>query len=285
MTLRAGTRLGPCEVLGLIERDGWLLASVGLGGLSFVLSPRMLVPAGEVRRARAASETAGRRDRGVARSRRWTAVVEVLRTSGVLLGVTLGGLVFILSLPIGDAPFRVLQTFMLVWLYVLPALWTSSWLAAGRVFRCLPLSGNRLALFPLVYALLICLVEAVAVVLVLAVTDHPADRFTPLLWWLLLCPGSLALFHGLTFRVGSAANPQAALGVWTVLVTTGSVSRDIVGIFDFYGGGPGFGAALGPSWSGAVGGLGLAVLGFLVLRRHLAVRGDVLRPVPAARQW
>ena len=65
---------------------------------------------------------------------------------GVVLALTLAGLLFFLVLPLPrETPFLVRQTFMLIWLYMVPALWVSTWLPAARVFRCLPLSRIRLA--------------------------------------------------------------------------------------------------------------------------------------------
>ena len=69
------------------------------------------------------------------------------------------------------------------------------------------------------------------------------------------------------------------------LVVVGSLTRDFVAIFDYSRGGAGFGRAVGPFWPAALGGLALALLGYLALRRSLGTASTPYRPVPATRPW
>ncbi len=232
-----------------------LVAAVGLAGVSFVVSPRMVVPASEVRRARRSIRTTERADDRMARSTRWTASAEVLKVSATTVAVTTGGLLMVLAAPLGDLPFSVRHSFMLIIVYVVPTIWTSSWLSASRAFRCLPLSSNRLASLPVLHAILICLMGAIAVALLMMLTDYPTARFTPLLWWLLLCPGLLSLLNSVALHMGPARSTAGALGLWSALVTVGSVTP--------------FAQAPGPFWPAALAGLVATLLGFLGFRRGL----------------
>ncbi len=236
-----------------------LVAAIGLAGVSFVVSPRMVVPASEVRRARRSIRTTERPDDRVARSTPWAASAELLKLSATTVAVTTGGLLIVLAAPLGDLPFSVRLSFMLVFVSVMPTIWTSSWLSASRAFRCLPLSSNRLASLPVLHAILICLMGAVAVSLLMMLTDYPTARFTPLLWWLLLCPGLLSLLNSAALRMGPARSTAGALGLWSALVTVGSVTP--------------FAQAPGPYSPAALAGLVATLLGFLGFRQVL-MRGS-----------
>ena len=197
------------DVLGS-EQAVWLFIVIGLAGISFAFAPRLAVPASRSRSALVPSRTATRADRNpLSLTRRWTALAEVPRMFGVVLALTLAGLLFFLILPLPrETPFLVRQTFMLIWLYMVPALWVSNWLPAARVFRCLPLSRIRLAVLPVMYAMLICLAGGVSVGVVMVLTERATRVFTPLLWWLLLCPGLLSLFYSVAVR---SARPKREL--------------------------------------------------------------------------
>ena len=158
---------------------------------------------------------------------------------GVVLAWTLAGLLFFLVLPLArETPFLVRQTFMLIWLYMVPALWVSDWLPAARGFRCLPLSRIRLAVLPVMYAMLICLAGGVSVGVVMVLTERATSVFTPLLWWLLLCPGLLSLFYSVAVRSGPVRSAKYGLGIWTMLVVMGNLTRDFFFISRAFRGGP-----------------------------------------------
>ena len=240
-----------------------LVAAVGLAGVSFVVSPRMVVPASEVRRARRSIRTTEPPDDRVARSTRWTACAEVLKVSAATVAGTTGGLLIVLAAPLGDLPFNVRHSLMLIFVSVVPTFWTSSWLSASRAFRCLPLSSNRLASLPVLYAILTCLMGAVAVALLMMLTDYPTARFTPLLWWLLLCPGLLSLLNSAALRIGPARSTAGALGLWSALVIVGSVTP--------------FAQAPGPFWPAALAGLVATLVAFLGFRQVLMRGGAAYR--------
>ena len=212
------------DVLGS-EQAVWLFIVIGLAGISFAFAPRLAVPASRSRSALVPSRTATRADRNpLSLTRRWTALAEVPRMFGVVLALTLAGLLFFLVLPLPrETPFLVRQTFMLIWLYMVPALWVSDWLPAARVFRCLPLSRIRLAVLPVMYAMLICLAGGVSVGVVMVLTERATSVFTPLLWWLLLCPGLLSLFYSVAVRSGPVRSAKYGLGIWTMLVRHGKL--------------------------------------------------------------
>ncbi len=172
---------------------------------------------------------------------------------------------------------------MLIWLYMLPALWVSTWLPAARVFRCLPLSRIRLAVLPVMYAMLICLAGGISVAVVMVLTKRATSAFTPLLWWLLLCPGLLSLFYGVALRSGPVRSASYGLGIWTMLVVMGNLTRDFFFISRAFRGSP---PSMGLSetfWPAAIAGLLLALVGYLALWRSLVMHTPY-RPVPQSER-
>ena len=277
--MRSGSGYG--DVVGMPQVLALALAT-GVALISFITAPRLMVTTGRVRTSLSFHPTDTREQQ--ARPGVPSVLAEVLRLSWIVLAVTFGGLLFILVMPFFPAqpPFYVRQTFMLIWLYLVPALWLSSWLSAARIFRLLPLSRSRLAMLPLLYALVICLAAGVSVTLVMVLSAHPARHFTQLQWWLLLCPGLLSLFYGVALHIRPAWSVN--FGFWTGLVVLGSVTRLLVAIFDSSRGGAGFGRAVGPFWPAALGGVALAALGYLALHRSLA-HSTPYRPAPPTRPW
>jgi hypothetical protein len=272
------------DVLGQ-EQAVRLFIVAGLAVLSFVLSPRLAAHASLSRSALVSSWSAARPDpKRLSLTRSWTGGAEVPRMFGVVLAFTLAGLLFMLVLPLpGETPFLVRQTFMLIWLYVVPALWVSTWLPATRVFRCLPLSRIRLAALPVMYAMLICLAGGISVAVVMVLTERATRVFTPLLWWLLLCPGLLSLFYGVALRSGPVRSASYGLGIWTMLVVTGNLTRDFFFMSRaFRSSLPSMGLSE-PFWPAAIAGLLLALVGYLALWRSLVMHAPY-RPVPQSER-
>ena len=279
-TMASGSGFG--DVVGMPQVSLVLVTGVAL--ISFMIAPRLMVATGRVRTSfvfRATATSEAQAQPGVPRI-----IAELLRLSWVVLAVTLGGLLLILVMPLfpAEPPFLVRQTFMLIWLYLVPALWLSSWLSAARVFRLLPLSSSRLAMLPLMYSLVICLAAGASVTLVMVLSEHPARHFTQLQWWLLLCPGLLSLFYGVALHIRPAWSVN--FGFWSGLVVLGSVTRILVDLFIVGSsrGGSGATTLLGTFWPGALGGVVLAGLG-VALVSALLVAVTVLSYVLAPRAF
>ena len=121
------------------------------------------------------------------------------------------------------------------------------------------------------YAMLICLAGGVSVAVVMVLTKRATSVFTPLLWWLLLCPGLLSLFYGVALRSGPVRSASYGLGIWTMLVVMGNLTRDFFFISRAFRGSP---PSMGLSetfWPAAIAGLLLALVGYLALWRSLVM--------------
>ncbi|MCH7748070.1 MAG: hypothetical protein IH939_08230 [Acidobacteria bacterium] len=141
-----------------------------------------------------------------------------------------------------------------------------------------------LALLPVGYATVLCLAGAGAVVVVTGLAGQPPGVITPMhshLWWLLFCPGLLSLFYSRALCADPGRRVGTWLRSWTAVVVVGSLS-DLLSNFGTF---RGWSDLSGPFWLGAIGGLVLALLGYLTLRRSLGTESTPYRSMSPARQW
>jgi hypothetical protein len=113
--------------------------------------------------------------------------------------------------------------------------------------------------------------------------ERATSVFTPLLWWLLLCPGLLSLFYSVAVRSGPVRSASYELGIWTMLVVMGNLTRDFFFISRAFRGSP---PSMGLSeafWPAAIAGLLLALVGYLALWSSLVMHTPY-RPVPQSER-
>lgn len=224
---------------------------------SFLLCPRLLAG-----RHRTGTGTVSRRRARVVPPERHDlaapspALEQVARMVGVAVAVGAVAIPTAWMLGVGPVVILYAQCF-------LPLTWLIRWRPAARALRSLPLSSRRLVALPLAAVVLSSLAGSLVVVGVAVAMQWLVVG--SLLWLLPFCAGLSSLIGSAHVRWGG--RPE----IWVGLCS---------GFFALL-----FPLArwVGPStvfWLGVVGGPTLAVLGYLILRRGLALTSTPYRGVP-----